>query len=155
MELDDILGSYDVDTPLAQASTLPAAWYTDKRIAELERRAVFGSSWQLVGRTDQLREVGPPRVPAQIGRDDRIPVEEADEVLGLEPREPLAGREAHRREAAASEPDDECKASEEADPAGPAMRCGHLQPLGPQASGGNSLSPGGKCARKSLGSEEG
>ncbi|HWB76823.1 MAG TPA: aromatic ring-hydroxylating dioxygenase subunit alpha [Nannocystaceae bacterium] len=57
-DLDAILSEYNVDTPLAEASTLPAPWYTDKRVAELERRAVFGNSWQLVGRVDQLREVG-------------------------------------------------------------------------------------------------
>ena len=51
-----IIENYNPDAPLAQASTPPASWYTDPRIFELEQRTVFSSSWQLVGRVDQVRE---------------------------------------------------------------------------------------------------
>jgi phenylpropionate dioxygenase-like ring-hydroxylating dioxygenase large terminal subunit len=56
--LNQIIESYDPDAPLAEAWTIPAAWYVDPRIMELERRTVFSRSWQLVGRADQLRKPG-------------------------------------------------------------------------------------------------
>ncbi len=52
--IEQILSTYDDRAPLAQASTIPASWYVDPRIAELERLSVFSKSWQLVARTDQL-----------------------------------------------------------------------------------------------------
>src|ERR1700676_2576981 len=54
----DILSSYDDRAPLPQASTIPAAWYVDPRIAELERHSVFSRTWQLVARTDQVQSPG-------------------------------------------------------------------------------------------------
>ena len=36
-----ILDSYDSNAPLAEASTIPASWYTDERIFELEKQNVF------------------------------------------------------------------------------------------------------------------
>jgi choline monooxygenase len=54
----EIIESYNPNAPLAEASTPPASWYVDARIAELERRTVFARSWQLVGHADQLREPG-------------------------------------------------------------------------------------------------
>lgn len=56
--VDAILTRFDDTLPLERAWTIPGEWYTDPRIAELERRRVFGRSWQLVGRTDQLAEPG-------------------------------------------------------------------------------------------------
>src|SRR5688572_20202843 len=56
--LDHIIGLYDASAPLAQASTIPAPWYTDSRILELELRTVFRRSWLYAGRVDQLRESG-------------------------------------------------------------------------------------------------
>src|SRR6266403_2929647 len=46
----DILNLYNPANPLEQASTIPAPWYRDPRIAELERASVFGATWQVVGR---------------------------------------------------------------------------------------------------------
>jgi choline monooxygenase len=54
--LDKIIASYDPDAPLAEASTIPAAWYTDERVFELEQQTVFSSSWQFAARVDQLRD---------------------------------------------------------------------------------------------------
>jgi len=56
--IEQILCSYDDCAPLAQASTIPAAWYVDPRIAELERLSVFSRTWQLVARTDQVKAPG-------------------------------------------------------------------------------------------------
>ncbi len=80
MELEHILADYDVDAPLAEASTLPAAWYTDPRVAELERRAVFGNTWQLVGRAEQVREAG-AFVTATVAGEPIVVVRGADQVL--------------------------------------------------------------------------
>jgi len=56
-DLRHIINAYDPDAPLARAATIPAAWYTDPRILVAERQSVF-STWQCVGRTDQLTEPG-------------------------------------------------------------------------------------------------
>src|SRR5258708_4563298 len=56
--IHNLLSSYDDRAPLAQASTIPAAWYVDQRIAELERLSVFSKTWQLVARIDQLLAPG-------------------------------------------------------------------------------------------------
>jgi len=53
-----VLASYDDKTPLSEASTIPAPWYVDPRIAELESRSVFSRTWQLVGRVDQVEKPG-------------------------------------------------------------------------------------------------
>jgi len=56
--IEQILSSYDDRAPLPQASTIPAAWYVDDRIAELERLNVFSKTWQLIARTDQIAAPG-------------------------------------------------------------------------------------------------
>ncbi len=56
--IEQILSSYNDRAPLSQACTIPAAWYVDARIAELERLSVFSKTWQLVGRTDQVKTPG-------------------------------------------------------------------------------------------------
>lgn len=56
--LDEVLSDFDDSQPLALASTIPSSWYTDARVAELERQRVFGGTWQVVGRTDQVAEPG-------------------------------------------------------------------------------------------------
>ena len=56
--LKDILDSYNAAAPLAEAYTIPAAWYTDKRVADLELQNVFARNWQAVGRLSQLEKQG-------------------------------------------------------------------------------------------------
>ena len=56
--IHNLLSSYDDRAPLAQASTIPAAWYVDPRLAELERLSVFSKTWQLVARVHQLQAPG-------------------------------------------------------------------------------------------------
>ena len=57
LSLDAILKDYDAEAPLDRAFTIPAPWYVDPRVHELEKKAVFGG-WQVVGRLDQVREAG-------------------------------------------------------------------------------------------------
>ena len=56
--IEEIIGHYNPDTPLARASTIPASWYVDPRVADLERRSVFARSWLCAGRRDQVLERG-------------------------------------------------------------------------------------------------
>src|SRR3954471_7569898 len=56
--IEQILSSYNDSAPLSEAFTIPASWYVDPRIAELERLNVFGKTWQLVARTSQLQNAG-------------------------------------------------------------------------------------------------
>lgn len=54
----EIVDLYNPQDPLERASTIPAPWYFDPRIAELEGASVFSATWQAVGRADQVRENG-------------------------------------------------------------------------------------------------
>jgi choline monooxygenase len=54
----DILALYNDQAPLAEASTIPAPWYVDPRIADLEAKTVFSNTWQLVGRAEQVEKPG-------------------------------------------------------------------------------------------------
>ncbi len=56
--LQEILSSYDASAPLSRAYTIPAPWYTDLRIAELENENVFARTWQAVARIGQLAAPG-------------------------------------------------------------------------------------------------
>ena len=57
-DVAEIIDSYDRDAPLERASTIPAAWYIDPRVLDLERRTAFARSWQLAGRVDQVQRPG-------------------------------------------------------------------------------------------------
>ena len=56
--LNELLTLYNDEAPLEEAYTIPAPWYTDERVAELERQNVFGCSWQPVARTGQVSTPG-------------------------------------------------------------------------------------------------
>jgi choline monooxygenase len=76
----DIVASYDTHSPLAEASTIPAPWYVDARVAELERQTVFARSWQVVGRADQVGMPG-QFVTAEIAGEPLVAVRGNDGVL--------------------------------------------------------------------------
>lgn len=78
--IEEIVDSYDPRLPLTEAWTIPAAWYVDPRIMELERRTVFKNSWQVTGRVDQVREPG-QYVTADLGGEPIIVVRGSDHVL--------------------------------------------------------------------------
>lgn len=50
--------TFDASLPLEKAVTIPAPWYTDPAIAERERQEVFGRTWLVAGRGDQVAEPG-------------------------------------------------------------------------------------------------
>jgi choline monooxygenase len=52
--LNDIILSYDANSPLERATTIPSAWYTDPRVADLEERSVFSRNWHVAARADQV-----------------------------------------------------------------------------------------------------
>src|SRR5580765_598720 len=56
--VQEILARYDTTAPLSEASTIPAPWYVDARIAELENKTVFSKTWQMAGRADQVAKPG-------------------------------------------------------------------------------------------------
>jgi choline monooxygenase len=56
--LKEIVESYHAGLSVADASAPPAAWYTDRRLFELERQTVFASNWHFAARAEQLNERG-------------------------------------------------------------------------------------------------
>jgi choline monooxygenase len=80
MSVQDILASYDDKAPLSEASTIPAQFYVDARIADLEARTVFSQTWQLVGRVDQVEKPG-EFVTANVAREPIVVVRGNDGVL--------------------------------------------------------------------------
>jgi len=78
--IEQILSSYNDRAPLAEAWTIPASWYVDPRITELERLNVFSKTWQLVARTDQLQKLG-DFVTARLAGEPLVVVRGDDGVL--------------------------------------------------------------------------
>jgi len=64
------MASFSPSTPLSRAATLPSRFYLDTDVLELEKERVFGQTWQLVARTDELQRVG-----------DFVPVTVLDEPI--------------------------------------------------------------------------
>jgi choline monooxygenase len=56
--LRELINSYDPGAPLHEASTIPASWYLDAELADLERRTAFSTSWQVAARLEQVRQPG-------------------------------------------------------------------------------------------------
>ena len=80
--LKEILASYDDRASLAEASTIPAPWYVDPRIAELEAKTVFTKTWQMVARIDQLETPG-QFVTAKLAGEPILVVRGNDGMCGL------------------------------------------------------------------------
>jgi len=58
LPISELLDLYNPNAPLEEAYTIPAAWYLDERIEDLEREHVFGRNWIAVGRVDQVAAQG-------------------------------------------------------------------------------------------------
>jgi choline monooxygenase len=78
--MEKILAAYDANAALAEASTIPAPWYVDSRIAQLETSAVFSKTWQMVGRVEQVAAPG-QFVTANVAGEPIVVVRGNDEVL--------------------------------------------------------------------------
>ena len=79
--LREIIDSYDAGASLAEASTIPASWYTDERLYQLELQTVFSGSWQLVcRRADQVINPG-QYATAEISGEPLVIVRGADNLL--------------------------------------------------------------------------
>jgi len=50
--------TWQFEPNLARASTLPSSWYVDPAVLASEQRSIFGRTWQLVGRAEQVAEPG-------------------------------------------------------------------------------------------------
>lgn len=73
---------FPFDADIARASTIPARLYIDPVYLELERERVFAHTWQLVGRTDQVRESG-AFFTAEIGNDSIVVLRDGDTLRGF------------------------------------------------------------------------
>jgi choline monooxygenase len=58
MSLADELARFDPTRPLEAARTIPNTWYTSPDIATAEAGKVFCSTWQMVGRAEQVATAG-------------------------------------------------------------------------------------------------
>ena len=65
---------------LARASTLPSRLYLDPNVLDLEKERIFGRTWQLVARADELARVG-DFVPATIVDEPIVITRGLDEQL--------------------------------------------------------------------------
>jgi len=75
--LNAMLSLYDETKALKDAHTIPAPWYLDKEIEQLERKRVFGENWQAIARTDELTQPG-DYVTAELGGEPILVVRGAD-----------------------------------------------------------------------------
>ena len=80
MSVIEILAQYNDKAALPDASTIPAPWYVDARIAELEAQTVFSKTWQMVGRVEQVEKPG-QFVTASIAGEPIVVVRGNDGVL--------------------------------------------------------------------------
>jgi choline monooxygenase len=78
--LKEILASYNAAAALPDAHTIPASWYTDVRIAQLELQNVFSRAWQVVGRTEQVAKPG-QYVTASVAGEPVVAVRGSDGQL--------------------------------------------------------------------------
>jgi choline monooxygenase len=75
-----LLNLYNPSAPLDRAWTIPSPWYFDADFHQTERSAVFATSWQAVGRIDQIREPG-QFFTADIGGEPLVVARGEDGVL--------------------------------------------------------------------------
>ena len=78
--LHEMLCAFDPDLPLERARTIPSSWYTHSDIYELECRAVFGNTWQAVGRADQVAAPG-SFFTAEVAGEPVLVLRDGDGVL--------------------------------------------------------------------------
>jgi choline monooxygenase len=72
---------FPFDPDIARAATIPARLYVDPVYLALEEEKVFGRTWQLVGRADQVAEHG-QFFTAEIAREAIVVVRDGDALRG-------------------------------------------------------------------------
>jgi choline monooxygenase len=80
MSIPEIIADYNDKAALQDATTIPASWYVDPRIAELEAQTVFSKTWQMVGRVEQVEKPG-QFVTAEVAGEPIVVVRGNDGVL--------------------------------------------------------------------------
>ena len=78
--LKEIIDSYNPSAPLDHAWTIPASWYTNQELYQLELKNVFARCWQMVARRDQLNEPG-QYVTTDVAGEPLVIVRGQDNVL--------------------------------------------------------------------------
>ncbi|MEP6741277.1 MAG: SRPBCC family protein [bacterium] len=78
--LKEIIESYDANAPLEKAFTIPASWYTNDDLHQLELQHVFARSWQMVARSDQVNEPG-KFVTTEVSGEPIVIVKGNDDIL--------------------------------------------------------------------------
>jgi len=78
--LQQIIDSYNATASLDRAYTIPAAWYVNKDLYNLELRTVFTNNWHLAARRDQLEKPG-QYVTTDVGSEPIVVVRDSDDVL--------------------------------------------------------------------------
>jgi choline monooxygenase len=79
--LAQIVSRYRADAPLDRAATIPAAWYVDPRVFDLELHTVFRTSWQVAGDLRDLRAPGDYVTCELPGGEPIVVVRGADHAL--------------------------------------------------------------------------
>src|SRR5687768_4433494 len=75
-----IVDEYDPNLPLDRASTIPASWYVNNDLYELELKTVFSNTWQLAARVDQVAEPG-QYVTTDVAGEPIVVVRGNDDIL--------------------------------------------------------------------------
>jgi len=75
-----LINTYNPQAVLSKASTPPSSWYTDPRFFAVEHRTVFHTSWQFLGRSDQVRDPG-QFITCEIGGDPILVIRGSDSIL--------------------------------------------------------------------------
>jgi len=71
---------YEFDERIERAATPPSRAYTDARALEEERRKVFGRTWQLAGRAEQVADAG-QFFTTNVADEPVLVVRDTDDVL--------------------------------------------------------------------------
>ncbi len=74
------MNDYRLESQLPRASTLPSSYYIDPAVLAAEERRVFGTTWQLAGRLEQVREAG-SYFTATVGSEPLLVIRGGDGVL--------------------------------------------------------------------------
>jgi choline monooxygenase len=73
---------FPFDPDIRRAATVPARLYVDPVYLALEEEKIFGRTWQLVGRADQLRETG-DFLTADIARESIVVLRDGETLRGF------------------------------------------------------------------------